>query len=109
MPHPVAEYILVATISQSDNGLRPLAVILVLTLPKLQKTTNFEDDHLHKWKTDALGQQGCRNFERPACESEKLPKTSIAGGTTLLKGIYLVLVVGASDTEIWKPGGEQSM
>ena len=23
-----------------------------------------KDDHLHKWKTDALGQQGCRNFER---------------------------------------------
>ncbi|CAE7313563.1 Ttll11 [Symbiodinium sp. CCMP2592] len=22
-----------------------------------------KDDHLHKWKTDALGQQGCRNFE----------------------------------------------
>ncbi|CAJ1448425.1 unnamed protein product [Effrenium voratum] len=22
-----------------------------------------KDDHLHKWRTDALGQQGCRNYE----------------------------------------------
>lgn len=22
-----------------------------------------KDDHLHKWRTDALGHQGCRNLE----------------------------------------------